>query len=285
MGGAQKNSGWCPDYMRWRLSAVVRLLVVAVGVLLLCCLTVWLLLAYQIHRASQMLAKVQSVNVGDSEGSIGPLLKRFGGYRWDAQLGAHEDYNYVMEINPWLYPTVSNHKWRELLIGIDTNARFRRAVGLRQWLITSEIAIRKQQVVAVQADVYVEGKTMWLGTSWRLSEKPREFERDPSVDYLQWPPEPDLDYVSPAILEMGNGGGNYWRFWVKPSSPTAQREVSNRWNFGCLDSLRGCDTLCDLLPDTARFFSEHNELAPNGGGWDENLRSCLKHDPYQSQYQ
>jgi hypothetical protein len=269
--------------MRRRLGAVVRLLAVAVGVLLLCYVTVQLLLAYQIHRASQMLAKVQSVNVGDSETSLGPILKRFGGYRWDVQLGALEDYNYVLEINPWRYPTVVNHQRSEHPIGSGMTARFRRALALRQWAVMSEISVKKQQVVAVQAETYVEGKTMWLGATWRLSEKPREFARDPTAEYLQWPGPPELDFVSPAILEMGRGGGTSWGFWVKPSSPTIQRQVANRWDFGCLDSFRGCDSLCDLLPEAARFFNEHSELAPKGGGWDENSRAC-KHNPYEGRY-
>jgi len=272
--------------MRRRLGVVVRLLAVAVGVLLLCYVTARLLVAYQIHRASQMLTKVQAVNVGDSEDSIRPMLKRFGGYRWDVQLGALEDFNYVLEINPWRFPTLSNYKsnGREHPIGIGMNARFRRALGFRQWLVVREIAVKKHQVIAVQSDVVVEGKTMWLGTSWRLSEKPREFERDPTADYLQWPVPPDLRFVSPANLEMATGGGSFWSFWTKPSSPTVQHQVSKRWDFGCLDSFRGCDSLCDLLPEAARFFNERSDFAPKGGGWDEDSRSCVKHDPRQSQY-
>jgi len=267
--------------MRRRLGVVVGLLAVAVGVLLLCHVTAWLFLAYQIHRASEMLAEIQRVSVGNSEDSIRPLLKRFGGYRWDVQLGALEDFNYVLEVNPWRYPTLSNG--RERPIGTGLNVRLRRALGLRQWLVMSEISIKKQRVVAVQAETYVEGKTMWLGTSWRLSEKPREFERDPAAEYVQWPPEPNLDFVSPGILEMGIGGGTIWEFWVKPSLPTVQHQVAKRWDFGCLDSFRGCDSLCDLLPEATQFFNEHNELAPKGGGWDENSRAC-KHNPYEGRY-
>ena len=215
------------------------------------------------------------------------MLKRFGGCRWDVQLGNLEDFNYVLEINPWRFPTLSNCKsgGGEHPIGIGLNARIRRATGLRQWLVISEIAVKDHQVVAVQADTDLEGKTMWLGTSWRLSEKPREFERDPTAQYLQWPPEPNLDFVSPGILEMGTGGGTIWEFWVKPSSPTIQHQVAKLWDLGCLDSFRGCDSLCDLLPEATRFFGEHSELAPRGGGWDKNSRSCVRHDPHQSQYQ
>jgi hypothetical protein len=285
--GELSISSWCPNPMRRRLAVVARLLAVVVGVLFVSFVTARWLLAYQIRRGSQMLEKVQSVNVGDTEDSIRPLLKRYGGYRWDVQLGALEDFNYVLEINPWRFPTLSNYKsaGREHPIAVGMNPRLRRAIGFRQWLVTSEIAVKKHQVVAVQADVLVEGKFMWLGASWRLSERPREFERDPTADYVQWPVPPNLHFVSPAFLKMGTGGGTSWDFWVKPSSPVVQRQVANSWDFGCLNSFRGCDHLCDLLPKAAQFFNEHTELAPGGGGWDENSLGCVKHDSHQNQYQ
>jgi hypothetical protein len=259
--------------MRRRLGAVARLLAVAFCVAFLCYIAARLVLAYQIRRGSHIVEEVQRVKVGDSEDSLSTLLKRFDGYRWDAQLGSHEDYNYVLEINPWRFPTLQDAKsgGREHVLGSAWNSRFRRAIGLRQWLVTSEIAVKKRQVVAVQSDVVVEGKTMWLGTSWRLSEKPREFERDPNVDYLEWPVKPDLDFVSPTFLEMGTGGGSSWRFWIEPSLPTVQLQVAKRWDFGCLDSFRGCDSLCDLLPEAARFFNQHSELAPKGGDGTKTL--------------
>jgi hypothetical protein len=252
------------------------LLTIAVGIALLVYATALVFFAYQIHRASRLLTSVRAVNVGDSEDSIKSLLERYGGFRWNQQLGALEDYNYVLEVNPWRFPALSIQN--SVPIGKSLNPRLRRAIALRNWMVWCEIAIRQHRVVAVQAEMYVEGKTMWLGTSWRLSEKPREFERDPNVEYLQWPPEPDVDFVSPAILEIG-GGGTTWGFWVKPTSPTIQRHVADRWNLACLDSFSGCDSVCDLLPEAAPYFKEHSELAPKGGGWDENSRACIKHDP------
>lgn len=265
---------------------VVRLLLVAVSVLLVCIATARLLLAYEIARAAGMLAKVQPVRIGDSEDSIRPLVNRFDGYRWDAQLGALEDYNYVLEINPWRFPTFTHagSDRRDRPIGTALNARFRRTSGLRYWMVMIEISVKKHKVVAVQGDAFVEGKTKWLGASWRFSEKAREFERDPTVEYLEWPPKPDLDFVSPGILEMGTGGGTIWEFWVQPSSPAVQRQVANQWNFGCFNSLRGCNSVCDLLPEAEQFFSEHSELAPKGGGWDEDSRSC-KHNESEGHYQ
>lgn len=247
---------------------------------LLCYVSARVFFAYQIHRASRMLTSVRVVKVGDSEESIRPLLERYGGSRWNQQLGALEDYNYVLEINPWRFPTISNPM--SVPIRKALNPRLRRAIALRNWMVWSEIAIKQHQVVAIQAETYVEGKTKWLGTVWRLSEKPREFERDPNVEYLQWPPELKRDFVSPAILEIV-GGGTTWQFWVKPTSPTLQRHVADRWNFGCLDSFGGCNSVCELLPEAAPYFKEHPELAPKGGGWDHGSRSC-HHDAFGGHY-
>jgi hypothetical protein len=266
--------------MRLRLGGVLRLLTVVGGIVFVFYVTAWMSLAYEIHRASQLATSVRAVKVGDSEDSLRPLLDRYGGFRWNEQLGALEDYNYVFEINPWRFPTFLN--LRSAPIGNGLNRRFRRAIALRQWMVESEISIKQHRVVAVQEEMYVEGKTMWLGTSWRLSETPREFERDPNSEYLQWPPEPDVDFVSPAILEITEGGTE-WEFWVKPTSPTIQRRVADRWNFGCFDSFRGCNSECNLLPEAAPYFKEHGELAPRGGGWDDTSRSC-KHDPQEGHY-
>ena len=270
--------------MRIRLGAATQLFAVAVGVLTLCYVTARLFLAYQIRRSSQMLKKIECVNLGDREDSIRRLVKRFGGYRSDVELGAHEDYDYVFEINPWRFPTLSGGEagGREYAIGRTLNPRFRRAIGLRQWVVTSEIAIRQQRVVVVQTETVVEGRTMWLGAMWRLSEKPREFERDSTQ--LDSSPEPRQDLATPANLNMESGLGAAWQIWTTSSSSIDQREMPNRLNFNCLGSLSGCDSVCDLMPEAARYFSEHIELSPKGGGWDDSSRKCIKHNEQENLY-
>lgn len=273
-------------WVRRPLVILVRLLASTVGVLFLCFAMARLYFEYQINRASRMLSEVQAIAVSQSEQSIRPLLSRFGGFRWNVQLGALEDYNYVVEVNPWGFPSVSRPKSDESaeLCGVGLCGVIRRALGLRHWAVFGEIAIKGEKVAAVQADMFVEGATMWLGNSWRLSPGPREFERDPTAKYLQWPPKPNLNFVSTGILEMGTGGGDFWEFWLKPSSGAAQHQAATGWNLACLNSFRGCENLCELLPKAAPLFREHSEFAPNGGGWDENSRTC-KHNSYEGQYQ
>jgi len=262
--------------MRRRPGVAVRAVVFATVILLLCYAAVHLILLSEIRRVSQLLGEVRSVNVGDSEDSIKPILERFDGHRWDVQLGSFEDYNYVIEINPWSFPTLSSNEPRGRIHGIDRvlSPRLRRAIGFRRWMADSEIAIKQHRVVAVQTSTIVEGAHTWLGAMWRLSEKPREFERDTAS--LDSSATDSQDLTTPAHLSMQNGSGTSWSIWTTPSSPKDQREMANRLNFGCLRSLPGCDSLCDLLPEASRFFKEHPNLAPKGGGWDDSSRTCIQ---------
>src|ERR1700731_2657047 len=143
--------------MRRILGAVVRLFTIGIALFLFSYLTVLLVLAFQIRRASRLLEEVQRVSAGDSENSIRLMLERFGGRRWDDQLGSHEDYNYVFSINPWGFPTFSSDDSGRRTKAIEKvlDPRFRRAISLREWMVDSEIAIKQHKVVAVQTSTIV----------------------------------------------------------------------------------------------------------------------------------
>jgi hypothetical protein len=273
--------------MRRILGAVIRLLTPTAALFLFSYLSVVLVLAFQIQRASRLLEEVRSVNVGDGENSLRPILERFGGSRWDVQLGSHEDYNYVLEVNPWSFPIVSSDASRRRVQAIERvlTPRFRRAIGIREWVLESDIAIKQHRVVAVQTLTIVEGRPMWLGASWRLSEKPREFDRNAdSFDQADPTTEGSRDLATSGILNMESGAGTIWSIWTTPSSPKVQSHMANQVNFGCLRSFSGCDSVCDLLPEAARFFTENPNLGLKGGGWDESSRTCIKHDLRENHY-
>jgi hypothetical protein len=249
---------------------------VVAGAVLLCCYVsaLWLL-RFEINRASQLFQEIHDVKIGDSAESVKPLVERYGGYRWNAQLGAHEDYNYVFVVNPWCFPSIPRGETCAKLhaIELNLNPRIRKAAGFRLWFMGGEISIKDDRVIAVQSETIVEGADIWLGNMWRSSNKPREFER--SAGSIDASPEPHY-FATPGILEMGTGPGTSWEFWTKSSSPDIQTRIAHSVNFECLHPFSTCETPCDLMPEAAHSFGVHPELAPRGGGWDENLRSCTK---------
>src|SRR5258706_13170091 len=87
--------------MRRILGAVIRLLTPTAALFLFCYLSVVLVLAFQIQRASRLLEEVRSVNVGGGGKSLRPILERFGSSAWDVQLGSHEDHTYGLDVHTW----------------------------------------------------------------------------------------------------------------------------------------------------------------------------------------
>jgi hypothetical protein len=269
--------------MTKRLSTARRVSIVAGGVLLCSYVSALLALQLEIKRASQLFEEIHNVRIGDTEQSIKPLIERYGGRRWDVQVGAFEDYNYALVVNPWWFPSLTRSKLADKFhtITLMVNPRTRAVVGLRMWYVGGEISIKDHRVVAVQSETVVEAKYMWLGAMWRSSDKPREFER--SADAPDKSP-PREDFVSSGILDMANGTGTSWDFWTTSSSPEVQTRMARVTNFECLHPFSTCETPCDLLPEATESFRTHPKLALRGGGWDENLRTCTKRDASNSLY-
>jgi hypothetical protein len=260
-----------------------RASIVAGAVLLCCYVSALLVLQLEIKRASQLFEDIHNVKIGDTEQSIKPLVKRYGGRLWDAQVGTFEDYNYALVVNPWWFPSLTGSKIADKLhsIALAVNPRTRAVIGFRMWFVGGEISIKDHRVVAVQSETVVEAKYMWLGAMWRSSDKPREFERSADGPDKSLPRE---DFVSSGILDMANGTGTSWDFWTTSSSPEAQTRMARGTNFACLQPFSTCETPCDLLPEAAESFRTHPESALRGGGWDENLRTCTKRDARNSLY-
>src|SRR6478752_584899 len=83
--------------------------------------SLWVYDEYEAHRATSMLVEAGRVQLGDSEASVLPLVRRYGGFKWApdsfANLGKREEwidpleyehrlksiseYAYWVAVNPW----------------------------------------------------------------------------------------------------------------------------------------------------------------------------------------
>jgi len=215
-------------------------------------------LAYEVHRATSMLAELGRVRIGDGEASLLPLVSRYDGWQWTPKFahpdGSFDDCEYVFEVNPWRFPNLAGHTRRfDTAIRAVTKAipegRLSSA-GLRLWMAGVFVSIRSGRVHSVDANVVVEGRGEWLGQLWTLEAKSEESGSPPLA-------------VGVTSLEIGNGGGGAIRAFLTPSASQEQVHAAHNLNAACLTSMRGCRNFCDLAPAATRYLMQHPEAATN----------------------
>ena len=95
--------------MRTTLKVLLRALVSAVGLLVVCLVGIHAYLAYEAHVAGELLRNLQSLKLGQSETSALWLPQKYGGVQWVNKYKPdydNSDYEYAVQVNPWHYDTL-----------------------------------------------------------------------------------------------------------------------------------------------------------------------------------
>lgn len=135
--------------------------------------------------------------------------------------------------------------------------------GLRYWRLVALASIRDQQIERVSAHLILGGRYETLGAVWGLAETVPPYDRklSPSADqqrtYMGW-----FNITSVP-------GGEGFRIHATPASSEEELRA-RRINSACLFSFRGCDGLCELLPETVPVLKERRS---SWGGWTGAPRS------------
>lgn len=231
--------------------------------------------AYEAHRAASMLAEASRVGVGDTEASILPLVKLYGGYKWkpeplppreqwtdlreyDYQRNLERDYQYDLDVSPFGLLTTDGHGQRSRVtraIRAAINAipkHLRAMIGVRDWGATVDLAIRGGRIQAISGEVLVEGRSEWLGHEWRFANAMPHHELQAKALV-----------IDSAILEMENGSGMLIQNIFTPGASEEEVRVSRKFNPACLTSMRGCDGFCDIAPRALDYLKQHPDV---GGG-------------------
>jgi hypothetical protein len=226
---------------------------------------------YEAYRAKSMLAEASRVQVGDSESSVLPLVKRYGGFKWaarqlspiedwidkdeyDYQKNRLSDYEYELGISSFgnvaLAASRLTRTMRAVREGIPV--RFRSVLGLRDWGTVVELSIRNNRVQSVSAMTLFQGRSGWLGHKWEVSEgMPRHDMRQQTFA------------VGAAFLTMGDGGGMMIENFFTPKASDEEIEAARKFNAGCLTSVRGCNGLCDVAPRALEYLEQKPDAAWN----------------------
>ena len=230
---------------------------------------------YEAHRAASMLAEASRLRVGDTEESVLPLVKRYGGYKWtpeplppreqwtdlreyDYQRDLVSDYKYDFDVSPFGLLTTDGHVGQRgrvtRAIRAAINAvpkRLRAAIGMRDWGTLVDLSIRGGRVQSVLATAQVEGRSEWVGHEWRfVSAMPHSEMQGKAF------------VIDSAILEMENGTGMLIQNIFTPEASEEEVRAARKFNAACLTSMRGCDGFCDIAPRALEYLKQH----PDAGG-------------------
>jgi len=207
------------------------------------------LLGMQAHskrQASRILDRIEALRVGDPQTKFesaveGCLLERDSeGTRCVLTSGAYRFQPLWIEL--W---KVLPDSWSEAIWESSNKA------GLRYWRLNIFASAQDGLVRNISANLYVVGRYEALGTEWTIgSDLPSRYARegrdiDDTRTYMSW-------Y---HITSRPSGEG--FRIYTIPQS-TPKELLARKINRKCMLSFKGCDGLCELLPDAMAVLADRH---------------------------
>jgi hypothetical protein len=212
------------------------------------------------------LEELKSIQPGQSEASVMPLIVHYQGTRPEKQFGFKDD-SYILRVDPWhLRHPLPGPEWVDGVYRktFSRLGNWRRGVKLRGWTVSGWVRFTDGKVETVSGDLVIEGENEWLMADWHYGPEIPAYRRVryPNNSLPGQLPRYDAHWTH---LHFGDGTGEGIMTSVTPLSTPEELNAARNINLQCLMSGRGCHSLCELMPDANRYRLEHN-----GGGWGWN---------------
>jgi hypothetical protein len=195
--------------------------------------------AYSARQASAALTQLENLKLGDPASLYDHAVSAF-----KEEAGAH-----VLTAGAFRFERLWDWLWLFNQQWGDESFYFAYSARLRWWRITTTASTQDGKLTHISVGFMVVGRYEMLGTGWNLAhDHPFVSGRKPLTDLdrrtlLHWN----------AITSMPSGEG--FQIEVTPQSTTKEL-AARRINRRCLLSFRGCDGLCELLPNTLAVLRE-----------------------------
>ena len=231
-----------------------RLALLALALLFVACCGLHFYSRYKMKQALSLLTEATAIKVGDGEQSVISLVARYGGSRSASSPGA---YSYEIKLSPFQVFSMDGGErspFRSTLVFIMSHVPnyLREPLGLRDWLVAVDLSIQNGQVTTVSSNAMVEGRSRWLGNSWKQTSEAVGLDGAPSA-YS----------VDMAYLTFAPRGGSTLEEVLPPLASFEQVRASYEINHRCFTSLIPCASLCDLKPSIFRYLYAHPEVRVN----------------------
>jgi hypothetical protein len=206
--------------------------------------------AYSARRAANMLDKLELLRMGDPAEDFGRAVRGCKVIKNDSEYLCVATSGAFWLTEPWvLLAKLLPDKWSYRL------SEYLNRAGLRYWRLAVSASVQQGRIERLSVRFFVNGRYEQLGADWALVPELSQFIRESrrlSADqlrtYLGWF----------HIMSVPSGEG----FKVLATKTSTERELrARRINRKCLFSFRGCDGLCELLPDAVPVLNHR------GQGW------------------
>jgi hypothetical protein len=215
---------------------------------------------YSVWQASKMLDALEAIRLGDPAGKFEQAVRGCEIER------ANANYRCTMTAGAWRFgplwmlmsklPNGPSYEFGQLL----------NRTGLRYWSLSASSTVQDERIQSVSVHSFVAGSSEVLGASWAITEQVpahhyglRVWSADQERTYMGW-------Y---HITSVPSGEG----FTVHATPASTENELRARHiNRSCLFSSRGCDGLCELLPDVVPVLKERGSSW--GGGTSATPAKC-----------
>ena len=104
---------------------------------------------------------------------------------------------------------------------------------------------------SVSAMTLVAGRSRWVGHRWQVAEGMPQHDMGPRAYF-----------IGAAFLTMED----VWMMIENVFTPNAseeEAEAARQFNTGCLTSIKGCNSFCDVAPRAIEYLERHPDAAWN----------------------
>jgi hypothetical protein len=209
-------------------------------------LALFSLQGFSVWQASRLLTRAEALQLGASKAAVEEALQpcktewRDSRCQWNLTSG------------PYRSRTVLEQLWKLRKPWPDRILQLLEKGGLRYWQINIAASLPDNRLQRLELGLYSVGRYEALGTAWTIAPGSPEYPRTTIT------PIPGEDKTSMHWFHItSDPSGEGFRIQVTPGS-TPGEIGARRINRKCLISFRGCDGLCELLPQADSLLRKDN---------------------------
>ena len=194
-------------------------------------------------RISRVLNRLEKIRVGDPAASILDTIEGCAIEQIDSEYFC-QIYHFPLQFE-WLDAALAKlpdaAMWHERL----------RHMGLREQYLSVSAAIDHERVQRISVGLIVAGRYESMGDRWEIADHIPERHLDASL--LDEDRRTFMNWLHLTSIRPGEG----FQLYVTPASTPGELRARHA-NPRCLFSFKGCDGLCELMPDAIPVLKQRN---------------------------